>query len=100
MAPFVVLLQSTHLTKRPLFLPNPMAPFFAQSEFLVNATTFLRLLALSTLGISFRMPPTISPLPSDRADFSGKLLSAAHRQKHVDQDALLLQVNEDSLENA
>lgn len=37
------------------------------------------------------MPPTISPLPSDRADFSGKLLSAAHREKHVDQDALLLQ---------
>ena len=33
-----------------------------------------------------------SPLPSERAEFSGKLLSAAHKQKHVEQDALLLEV--------
>jgi len=36
------------------------------------------------------MPGLVSPLPSERADFSGKLLNAAHRKKHVDNDAQLL----------
>jgi hypothetical protein len=37
------------------------------------------------------MPGLISPLPSERSEFNGKLLNAAHKQKHVEQDALLLE---------
>jgi len=37
------------------------------------------------------MPGLISPLPSERTEFSGKLLNAAHKQKHAEQDALLLE---------
>jgi hypothetical protein len=33
----------------------------------------------------------ISPLPSDRTEFSGKLLNVSRRQKHVEQDAVLLE---------
>ena len=32
-----------------------------------------------------------SPLPSERAEFSGKMLNATHRQKHIEQDAQLLE---------
>ena len=37
------------------------------------------------------MPGLISPLPSERTEFNGKLLNAAHKQKHAEQDALLLE---------
>lgn len=33
-----------------------------------------------------------SPLPSDRAEFTGRLLNAAHKKKHADNDAQLLKV--------
>lgn len=39
------------------------------------------------------MPNLVSPLPSDRTEFSGRLLNASHKQKHVDQDARLLEVS-------
>jgi hypothetical protein len=34
----------------------------------------------------------ISPLPSERGEFQGKLLNAAHKKKHVENDAQLLLV--------